>query len=46
MGLVILDIQMESITFYNIPINTLFLLYLADMDKLEVFFDNITNQII
>lgn len=37
---------MGSITFYIIPINNLFLLYLANMDNLEAFFNNNTNQVI
>lgn len=32
--------------FYIIPVNTTFLLCLADMYKLKVFFKNITDYVI
>ena len=35
-----------SVTFHIVPVNTSFLLCLADMDKYGVFFNNITNQVI
>lgn len=41
-----LNILLELVTFHIIPVNTPFLLYLADMDKLGAFFNNITNEII
>lgn len=44
--LVILNISMEIIIFYIVPINILFLLCLADINKLKVFFNNIINWII
>lgn len=44
--LVILDIQLVSIIFHIVSIKTLFLLCLANMDKLKTFFDNIINQLI
>ena len=34
------------ITFYIIPVNTPFLFYLRDMDKLRVYFDNTCNKLI
>lgn len=37
---------LKLITFYIVPVNILFLLYLADIDKLGVFFNNITNKMI
>lgn len=40
--LVILDIPIELITFHIVPVNTLFLLYLADINKFRAFFNNIT----
>ena len=40
------DTLLKSITFHIMPFNTLFLIYLANMDKLGVFFNNITNQVI
>ena len=45
-GSVILDIPMGSIIFHILPVNTPFLLCLADMDKLGAFFNNIPNQVI
>lgn len=43
---VILNISMRFIKFCKMPSNSLFLLYLADIDKLGTFFNNITNQVI
>ncbi|UQC76588.1 uncharacterized protein CLUP02_18101, partial [Colletotrichum lupini] len=34
-----------TITFYILPINTLFLLYLKNIDRLSIIFDNIKNRI-
>ena len=45
-GLINLDTSLGPITFYIVPINTPFLLCLADIDKHRVFFNNITNQVI
>lgn len=44
--LINLNTLLKSITFHIVPINTPFLLRLADMDKLGVFFNNITYKII
>ncbi|UQC81070.1 uncharacterized protein CLUP02_06556, partial [Colletotrichum lupini] len=33
------------ITFYILPVNTLFLLYLKDIDRLGIIFDNTKNKI-
>ncbi|KAI3537108.1 hypothetical protein CSPX01_10406 [Colletotrichum filicis] len=33
------------ITFYILPINTLFFLYLKDIDRLGIIFNNIKNRI-
>ena len=41
-----LDTLLGPIMFYIVLINTLFLLYLTDIDKLEIFFNNITNEVI
>ena len=41
-----LDTPLGLITFQIVLMNTLFLLCLADMDKHETFFNNITNQVI
>lgn len=45
-GLVNLDTLLRQIMFYIVFVNILFLFYLADIDKYETFFNNITNQII
>ncbi|UQC78731.1 uncharacterized protein CLUP02_04208, partial [Colletotrichum lupini] len=34
-----------TITFYILPINTLFLLYLKNIDRLSIIFNNIKNRI-
>jgi hypothetical protein len=41
-----LNTFLEIIIFYIMQINTSFLLYLADLNKLNAFFNNITNQIL
>lgn len=40
---VILNTPIRLITFHIVPINTPFLLCLANMDKLGLYFNNITN---
>ena len=45
-GSVNLETSLRLITFHIVPINTPFLLYLADIDKLGAFFKNITNEVI
>lgn len=45
-GIVILKMLIELVVFYIIQTNILFLLYLADIDKLGVFFNNINNKLI
>lgn len=45
-GSVNLDTPLGFIIFYIVPVNTLFLLCLADMNKHRVFINNITNQVI
>ena len=45
-GTVRLDIPIEAVTFHIIQVNTPFLLCLADIDKLGVFFNNITNELV
>ena len=37
---------MGMIAFHIMPVNTPFLLCLADMDRLGAFFNNITNQLV
>lgn len=41
-----LDISLGQITFYIVSVNTLFLFYLANINKHKTFFNNITNQMI
>ena len=41
-----MDTLLKSITFHIVPITTPLLLYQADIDKLRVFFNNITNKVI
>ena len=41
-----LNTSLGPIRFYIVPVNTLFWLCLADIDKHGVFFNNITNQVI
>lgn len=45
-GSVILDTLIRLIMFHIILVNILFLLCLADIDNLGVFFNNITNHLI
>ena len=42
-GIVNLNTLLRIIVFYTIQVNTLFLLCLADIDKLGAFFNNLTN---
>ncbi len=41
-----LNTLLELITFYIVPVNTLSLFCLVNIDKYEAFFNNITNKII
>lgn len=45
-GSVNLDIPLGLIIFYIVPLNTSFLVYLADIDRHRAFFNNIINQVI
>lgn len=45
-GTVNLDTPMGMIVFHIVRVNTPFLLCLADMDKLEAFFNNLTNEVV
>ena len=45
-GSVNLHTSLGLVTFHIVPVNTPFLLCLADMDKHGAFFNNITNQVI
>jgi hypothetical protein len=41
LGSIIIDILIKLIRFYIIPLKTLFLLSLVDIDKLKVYFNNL-----
>ncbi|UQC81746.1 uncharacterized protein CLUP02_07232, partial [Colletotrichum lupini] len=45
LGIVKIEIYFRTITFYILPINTLFLLYLKDIDRLGIIFNNTRNKI-
>ena len=42
----IILILISDILFYMIPINTSFLLYINDMDRMEVKLNNLKNMLI
>jgi hypothetical protein len=46
LGFVELNISLEIITFYIVEINTSFLLCLNDFDRLDIYFNNLINEII
>ncbi|UQC86664.1 uncharacterized protein CLUP02_12166, partial [Colletotrichum lupini] len=45
LGIIKVEIYFGTITFYILPINTPFLLYLKDIDRLGIMFDNTRNRI-
>ncbi|KAK1482506.1 hypothetical protein CCUS01_04119, partial [Colletotrichum cuscutae] len=45
LGIIKIRTYFRIITFYILPINTLFLLYLKDINRLGIIFDNIRNKI-
>ncbi|UQC88701.1 uncharacterized protein CLUP02_14226, partial [Colletotrichum lupini] len=45
LGIVKVEIYFRTMIFYILPINTLFLLYLKDIDRLGIIFNNIKNRI-
>ncbi|UQC75264.1 uncharacterized protein CLUP02_01917, partial [Colletotrichum lupini] len=45
LGIIKIKTHFRTITFYILPINTPFLLYLKDIDRLSIIFDNIRNRI-
>ncbi|UQC81203.1 uncharacterized protein CLUP02_06689, partial [Colletotrichum lupini] len=45
LGIVKVKIYFRTITFYILPVNTPFLLYLKDIDRLGIIFDNTKNRI-
>ncbi|KAK1474758.1 hypothetical protein CCUS01_05383 [Colletotrichum cuscutae] len=45
LSIVKIETYFGIITFYILPINTLFLLYLKNIDRLGIIFNNIRNRI-
>ncbi|UQC84431.1 uncharacterized protein CLUP02_09928, partial [Colletotrichum lupini] len=45
LGIIKVEIYFGTITFYILPINTPFLLYLKDIDRLGIIFNNTRNRI-
>ncbi|UQC86661.1 uncharacterized protein CLUP02_12163, partial [Colletotrichum lupini] len=45
LGIVEIKTYFRIITFYILPVNTLFLLYLKDIDRLNIIFNNTKNRI-
>ncbi|UQC84049.1 uncharacterized protein CLUP02_09545, partial [Colletotrichum lupini] len=45
LGIIKIKTYFGTITFYILPINTPFLLYLKDIDRLGIIFDNTKNRI-
>jgi hypothetical protein len=42
----VIKILIGKVEFYIMPLNTLFLLYLSDIDILGVYFNNLTNTLV
>ncbi|KAK1483480.1 hypothetical protein CCUS01_15758, partial [Colletotrichum cuscutae] len=45
LGIVKVETYFRTMTFYILPINTLFLLYLKDIDRLSIIFNNTRDRI-
>ncbi|UQC81456.1 uncharacterized protein CLUP02_06942 [Colletotrichum lupini] len=45
LSIIKVETHFGTITFYILPINTLFLLYLKDIDRLGIIFNNTRNKI-
>ncbi|UQC89024.1 uncharacterized protein CLUP02_14552, partial [Colletotrichum lupini] len=45
LSIIKIETHFGTITFYILLINTLFLLYLKNIDRLGIIFDNIKNRI-
>ncbi|KAK1467781.1 hypothetical protein CCUS01_07048 [Colletotrichum cuscutae] len=45
LSIIKIETHFGTITFYILPINTLFLLYLKNIDRLGIIFNNIKNRI-
>ncbi|KAI3530029.1 hypothetical protein CSPX01_15111, partial [Colletotrichum filicis] len=46
LGFTVINTLFSNITFYILLINTPFLYYLRDIDKLGVYFNNINNLLV
>ncbi|KAK1497397.1 hypothetical protein CCUS01_13080 [Colletotrichum cuscutae] len=46
LSIIKIETYFRTITFYILPINTLFLLYLKDIDRLSIIFNNTKNRIL
>ncbi|KAI3547933.1 hypothetical protein CSPX01_03510, partial [Colletotrichum filicis] len=46
LGFIVINTLFNNITFYILLINTPFLYYLRDINKLRVYFNNINNLLI
>ncbi|UQC90735.1 uncharacterized protein CLUP02_16265, partial [Colletotrichum lupini] len=45
LGIIKVETYFRTITFYILPVNTLFLLYLKDINRLGIIFNNTRNRI-
>ncbi|UQC86443.1 uncharacterized protein CLUP02_11944, partial [Colletotrichum lupini] len=45
LSIIEIEIYFRTITFYILPVNTLFFLYLKNIDRLGIIFDNTRNKI-
>ncbi|UQC77628.1 uncharacterized protein CLUP02_03097, partial [Colletotrichum lupini] len=45
LGIIKIETYFGTITFYILPVNTLFLLYLKNIDRLGIIFNNTKNRI-
>ncbi|UQC74964.1 uncharacterized protein CLUP02_01617, partial [Colletotrichum lupini] len=45
LGIIKIETHFGTITFYILPVNTPFLLYLKDIDRLGIIFNNTRNKI-
>ncbi|UQC89032.1 uncharacterized protein CLUP02_14560, partial [Colletotrichum lupini] len=46
LGIIEIETYFGTITFYILPVNTPFLLYLKNIDRLDIIFDNTRNRIL
>ncbi|UQC88629.1 uncharacterized protein CLUP02_14154, partial [Colletotrichum lupini] len=45
LGIIKIKTYFKTITFYILPVNTLFFLYLKNINRLGIIFDNTKNRI-